>query len=136
MSNPFHHLLQTCERAVARKRILSPVSFEYESYIQTNRVDELVRHTEFPNVRNHALCYAAAHSDVDAVKTFLAHGADFSTGDALYAAARAGNMPVVRFLVETVGLPVYEHHISATLEDEHVDIESYLITHSTLTCHQ
>ncbi len=130
MSDSFQTLLKTCERVIQRKRTLPPVSFDYESYIQTNRCNELVCHSEFPNVRNHALCYAAAHSDVDAVKTFLAHGADFSTGDALYVAASAGNMPVVRFLVETAGLPVHEHHISATLQEEYSEVESYLIEKS------
>jgi len=130
MSDSFQTLLKTCERAIQRKRILPSASFDYMSYIQTNRIHELVSHSEFPNVRNHALCYAAAHSDVDAVKTFLAHGSDFSTGDALYASASAGNMAVVRFLVETAGLPVHEHHISATLQEEHSDVESYLIEKS------
>jgi hypothetical protein len=130
MSELFHSLLKTCERAIQRKRILPSASFEYEPYIQTNRIHELVSHPAFPTIRNHALCYAAAHSDVGAVKTFLAHGADFSTGDALYVAASAGNMPVVRFLVETAGFHVCEHHISATLQEEHSDVESYLIEKS------
>ena len=126
MTELFHSLLKTCERAIQRKRILPSASFEYEPYIQTNRIHELVSHPAFPTIRNHALCYAAAHGDVDAVKTFLAHGADFSTGDALYSAARSGNMPVVRYLVETAGFRVNERHIHATLEDDHSEIEMYL----------
>ena len=127
MSELFHSLLKKCEHIIARKRILPSVSFEYEPYIQTNRIHELVSHPEFPTVRNHALCYAAAHGDVGAVKLLLQAGADFSTGDALESSARSGNMSVVRFLVETAGFRVNQHHILATLENDNVEIEQYLL---------
>lgn len=128
MTDSFYSLLSTCERQIARKRELPSVSFEYAPYIQTNRILELIHHPEFPTVRNHALCYAAEYSDVTTIKTLLNHGADFTTGDALYHAATGGNMPVVQFLVDVVGITVYEKHIYATYSGNYTDVENYILS--------